>query len=322
MRLPKVVEEKGLFYLTKSRQFTMRKSLSLVALSTLLVTLPVVANAETVMQKVARSGVLVAGTSEEAIPFAYRDKQGKLNGYSIDMLNLIRAQMEKETGRKVQLKLVPLPPADRVKKVVDRQVDIVCDFSSFTWARNRQVDFSLVYATTGTQLAVRKSGKLGTSEAFNGKRIGVLPGTTNELAVQRKLPKAKRVYFQTWAEGYQALDKGTIDAFAADSVLLEARLASTGKANLYNILPDRPLSQEGVACMVPEDNSKFLDTVNVALYRHMQGFVQGEQKSVQIFDRWFGANGAFPLTRDMRDVAIETMRLVVESREEIPPEAK
>lgn len=300
----------------------MQKSLSLVALSALLATMPAIANAETVMQKVARSGVLVAGTSSEAIPFAYKDQQGNLVGYSIDMLNLIRAQMEKETGRKVQLKLVTLPPAERVKKVVDRQVDIVCDFSSFTWKRNRQVDFSLVYATTGTQLAVKKTSRLGTPEAFNGKRIGVLPGTTNELAVQRMLPKAKPVYFQTWAEGYQALDKGTIDAFAADSILLEARLASTGKANQYSILPDRPLSQEGVACMVPEDNSKFLDTVNFALFRYMQGFVQGEPQSVQIFDRWFGEKGTFPLTRDMRDVVIETMRLVVESREEIPPEAK
>ncbi|MBD1855764.1 MULTISPECIES: amino acid ABC transporter substrate-binding protein [Leptolyngbya] len=299
----------------------MPKPFSLVVLSTLLcAALPQIANAETVMQKVARSGVLVAGTSSEAIPFAYQNRQGKLVGYSVDMLELIRSQMEKETGKKVQLKLVALPPSDRVKKVADRQVDIVCDFSSFTWARNRQVDFSLVYATTGTQLAVKKSSNLGTPEAFNGKRIGVLPGTTNELAVQRKLPKAKPVYFQTWEQGYQALEKGTIDAFAADSILLEARLA--GKINQYNILPDSPLSQEGIACMVPEDNSRFLDTVNYALYRYMQGFVRGEPKSVQIFDRWFGANGAFPLTRDMRDIAVQTMQLVVESREEIPADAK
>ena len=301
----------------------MHKPFTLLAFSAILsIMMPAIAVAETVMQKVTRSGVLVAGTSSEAIPFAYKDRQGKLVGYSIDMLNLIRAQMEKETGRKIQLKLVTLPPAERVKKVADRQVDIVCDFSSFTWARNRQVDFSLVYATTGTQLAVKKSSRLGTPEAFSGKRIGVLPGTTNELAVQRKLPKAKPVYFQTWAEGYQALEKGTIDAFAADSILLEARLASTGKSDQYNILPDLPLSQEGIACMVPEDNSKFLDTVNFALFRYMQGFVQGEPSSVQIFDRWFGANGTFPLTKDMRDVAIETMRLVVESREEIPADTK
>jgi polar amino acid transport system substrate-binding protein len=58
---------------------------------------------------------------------------------------------------------------------------------------------------------VKKSSSLGTPEAFNSNRIGVLPGTTNELAVQRKLPKAKPVYFQTWAEGYQALEKGSID---------------------------------------------------------------------------------------------------------------
>jgi polar amino acid transport system substrate-binding protein len=70
--------------------------------------------------------------------------------------------------------------------------------------------------------------------------------------------------------------------------------------------------------MVPENNSKFLDTVNYSLVKFMQGFVNGNQRYVAIFDRWFGSQGAVALNRDLRDLVVETMQLVIEFREEIP----
>ena len=77
----------------------MSKTIAVAALSLLLTTaLPGVAGAESVMQKVKRTGVLTAGTSKDAFPFAYKDKQGQLIGYSVDLLKLIQQQMEKELG--------------------------------------------------------------------------------------------------------------------------------------------------------------------------------------------------------------------------------
>lgn len=86
----------------------MYKKLAITTLSLLLTTFtPAVAKAETVMEKIARTGVMTAGTSKDAIPFAYTNNQGKLVGYSVDMLNLIKEQLEKELGRKIKLQLAP-----------------------------------------------------------------------------------------------------------------------------------------------------------------------------------------------------------------------
>ncbi|MBE9217090.1 hypothetical protein IQ247_31320 [Plectonema cf. radiosum LEGE 06105] len=49
----------------------------------------------------------------------------------------------------------------------------------------------------------------------------------------------------------------------------------------------------------------------------MQGFIENETRYVTIFDRWFGASGAIPLNRDLRELAIETMRLVIDSHQDI-----
>lgn len=295
----------------------MHQKITIGFLSLALASIPNLAHAETVMQKVARTGVLTAGTSKDAIPFAYADSQGQLVGYSVDMLVQIKEQLEKQLGKKIQLKLVPLSPDQRIPKVVKREVDIVCDASSFTWERDKQVDFSVSYAVTGTQLLVKKASILGTKESLLGKRIGVLPQTTNEKAIRRVQPKAQLIYFKNRAEAYTALEQGKIDALAADGILSEGWLRSQKNHDAYKIVPDRPFSREGIACMVPENNSKFLDSVNYSLVNFMQGFTNKKSRNVAIFDHWFGPKGTIFLNQDLRDLAVETMQLVIESREEI-----
>ena len=142
-------------------------------LSTVLTTQ--IATAETVMEKVARTGVLTAGTSKDALPFAYADNKGQLVGYSIDMLTLIQQQLEKELERKIELKLVALEPQERIPQLLNNDVDIVCDASSFTWKRDQKIDFSVSYGITGTRLLVKQNDYLTISQSLVGKRIGVLP---------------------------------------------------------------------------------------------------------------------------------------------------
>lgn len=280
--------------------------------------MPGVASAETVMEKVARTGVLTAGTSRDALPFAYSDSQGKLTGYSVDMLGLIQQQLEKETGKKIKLKLVAVTPSERIPKIINRQVDIVCDASSFTWERDKKVDFSISYGVTGTQILIKKNSNLGSPESLINKRVGVLSGTTNEQVIKQIQPQTKLVYLRTRPEGFVALEQGKVDAFASDSILLEGWLQTAKNQDSFAIVPPRPYSREGIACMIPENNSKFLNSVNYSLVKFMQGFVNNNPKYVAIFDHWFGYQGVVYLNRDLRDLAVETMQLMIEFHEAIP----
>ena len=301
---------------TKSKIY---KNIALVIFGLILSGLmPGIAKAETVMEKVARTGVLTAGTSKDALPFAYSDSQGKLTGYSVDMLTLIQQQLEKELGKKITLKLVAVTPAARIPKIINRQVDIVCDASSFTWERDKKVDFSISYGVTGTQILIKKETNLGSPESLINKRVGVLAGTTNEQAIKQIQPQSKLVYFKTRPEAFAALEQGKIDAFASDSILLEGWLQTAKNPDSFAIVPPRPYSREGIACMVPENNSKFLNSVNYSLVKFMQGFVNNNPKYVAIFDRWFGSQGAVYLNQDLRDLAVETMQLMIEFHEPIP----
>jgi polar amino acid transport system substrate-binding protein len=275
------------------------------------------ASAHSVMEKVVKTGVLTAGTSKDAFPFAYRDKNGQLTGYSVDMLIQIHKQVEKELKRSVKLELVALDPADRIPKLRSGAVDIVCDAASFTWEREQDVDFTVSYATTGTQLLIQRGKKTWDIASLAGRKIGALAGTTNEQAMRRAQPKAKIILVKDREEGHRLLQESKIDAFADDGILLDAWLQRTNNNQKFAVMSNL-FSKEGIACMIPENNSNFLDNANYALLRFMQGFIRGKQAYVQIFDRWFGPQSVMPLSKDLRDLVIDNMRLVLDTKQEIP----
>lgn len=288
---------------------------SLLSLGILLLTTST-AYGETAIEKIARTGKITAGTSKDAIPFAYRNQQGELIGYSIDILELITQQLETDLKQDLELELVPLQPKQRIPKLRDGSVDIVCDASSFTWQRDRLIDFSLSYSSTGTRLLVKNSSNYRYDTSFAGKRIGALAQTTNEKAIRRAQPSAEIVIYKDRAAAYQALDQGKIDAFADDGILLESWLRNISNPQDFQVFGE--YSREGIACMVAENNSQLLNTVNYTLANYMQGFLAEEPEYVEIFERWFGAQGILPLTDDLRLIMIDNMQLLLDFTQRVP----
>lgn len=271
--------------------------------------------AETALEKVARTGKLTAGTSKDALPFAYRNEQGELVGYSVDILQLITEQLETELDREIELELSALQPKERIPQLQDGKVDIVCDASSFTWKRDRQVDFSFSYSSTGTRLLTARENDLWDAESLKGKTIGALAETTNEQAIRRAQPAANIEIYRDRAAAYQALQTGEIDAFASDGILLESWLQTVANPQDFQIVGD--YSREGIACMVAENNSQLLNIVNYTLVEFMQGFLDDKPESVAIFEKWFGSQGVLPLTQDLKSIMIDNMLLLIDFTEQI-----
>lgn len=290
------------------------KSTAILTLSLLISTSSGVA-AETVKEKIIRTGVLTAGTSKDALPFAYRNDEGEIVGYSIDILKLITQQLEQEYQRDIELELVALQPKERIPQLIAGEVDIVCDASSFTWKRDRQIDFSFSYSSTGTRLLTSRGRDFWDADSLVNQRIGALAKTTNERTIRRVQPEAEIVIVKDRAEGFAALEQGEIDAFASDGILLESWLRNVPNPSQWHIVGD--YSHEGIACMVPENNSQFLNTVNYSLIEFMQGLLDERPEYVTIFEQWFGAQGVLPLTQDLRSIMIDNMQLLIDFKDQI-----
>lgn len=250
--------------------------------------------AETALERIERTGVLRAGTRTDSLPFAYINAEGEWVGFSIDLLERIRAQLEQELSREIQLELIEVSPSDRISTIEQGNVDIICESASFTFNRSRFVDFSIGFFRTGTQFLVKRNTQLNSGEF----RVGIIPSSTNASAAQGFLRVAEFVRIDDRSSGLAELNAGRIDAMASDGVLLEGMRRELDDPNAYALIPNTPIQPEVYSCILPKDNPEFMEITNRGLLGFMEGVLNNNPEEIAIFDYWFGANGIVPSDRD------------------------
>ena len=247
-------------------------------------------SAGTVLENVARTGEFNVGTSFNIVPYSYFDEDDEHVGYSIDIVNLIRDALEEELGRSITLQFVEVNSvAEAFPLLLDGEIDITCN-TVFTFARDEHVDFTERYAVSGIRM-LTSSENVGTS--FDGRRIGIPPAVFAEAAMNLEYPQATLVPIDTVDEAVEALSTGSIDALAGDGVILDG-LRQQIDPESYVFIPDRtepPFARYGVGCMVPENNSGFLNIANKALITMMDGYIAGEEDYTNLVETWFGPDG-------------------------------
>mgnify|MGYP006159847963 FL=1 len=278
----------------------MKKILQLVGLGCILpMFLASASLAETVVEKVARTGFLTVGTRFDAIPYSYVNEKGELVGYSMDVLERIRKRLETRLGRPVTLQMVEAnQPGEKINLIRSGEIDIACS-TAFTWERAKVVDFSTSYSISGIRILARKGSNLSTPQSLIGKRIALVPTSTAVDVIKLVQPRATIVTtYSTVEEAIEALKTGKIDAIAGDSISLAGTILRDNP-KIYEIVPEEALANFGIACMVPENNSTFLDDVNYAIVKMMQDYITNDTATVSQIDRWFGSQGMVPIPPEL-----------------------
>lgn len=278
----------------------MKKILQLVGLGCILpMFLASPSLAETVVEKVARTGFLTVGTRFDAIPYSYINDKGELVGYSMDVLERIRKRLETRLGRPVTLQMVEAnQPGEKINLIRSGEIDIACS-TAFTWERAKVVDFSISYSISGIRILAKKGSNLSTPQSLIGKRIALVPTSAAVDVIKLVQPQATIVTtYSTVEEALEALKTGKIDAIAGDSISLAGTILRDNP-KIYEIVPEEALANFGIACMVPENNSTFLDDVNYAIVKMMQDYITNDTATVSQIDRWFGSQGMVPIPPEL-----------------------
>jgi polar amino acid transport system substrate-binding protein len=278
----------------------MKKILQLVGLGCILpMFLASASLAETVVEKVARTGFLTVGTRFDAIPYSYIDDKGELVGYSMDVLERIRKRLQTRLGRPVTLQMIEAnQPGEKINLIRSGDIDIACS-TAFTWERAKVVDFSISYSISGIRILAKKGSNLSTPQSLIGKRIALVPTSAAVDVIKLVQPQATIVTtYSTVEEALEALKTGKIDAIAGDSISLAGTILRDNP-KIYEIVPEEALANFGIACMVPENNSTFLDDVNYAIVKMMQDYITNDTATVSQIDRWFGSQGMVPIPPEL-----------------------
>ena len=218
-------------------------------------------------------------------PFAYLDPQGKPIGYTIELCERIARSIERQLDLpSLAIKWVQVDTRTRFESIISGAADLECGSTTISLSRLKMVDFSnLIYAES-TGMLVKAGRGLFNFDSMVGRKIGVVPGSTNANAIRDQLKQRKfeatLVDYPDREEGIAALGRGAIDGFATDKLVLLA-LAQAANMRDYTLLPD-DLSFEPFGIMLPRGDWAFRLAVNTGLARV---FRSGE--IIEIYTKYF-----------------------------------
>jgi polar amino acid transport system substrate-binding protein len=249
--------------------------------------LDTLAQEESVLQEIERTGLVKLGMRQNAFPFAYQDTENNFAGICIDLFDLIVNELEKKLNRDiVAIKISQSTLIDRFTIVENKVVHLECGPNTIDRQSSRNVQFSNPFFVTGTQLLIRidDANKIKANDNFANLTIGVLRGTTTQQLLIEKYPLANLQQFQGITgrrRGVQAVRQLKIDAFASDSILLigEATRENLFLGQDYLLVPQEPLDCVYYGFILPKNDPQWRDLVDSAL--------QAAPLS-QISRKWFG----------------------------------
>ena len=250
-------------------------------------------DSEGTLEKIARTGEFVIGYRTDASPLSYENADGRPSGYSVDLCRRIAAAVKAHLGKEnIETKFVPVTSDERISAVVTGKIDIECGSTTVTLSRQEQVDFTLpTFVTGGSVLSLAKTGIHDMSD-LSGKKVGVVKDTTTveqlRSYLQQNLIDAELVIVGDRKEGMNQLNRGDIEAFASDQIVLIGQIIEALYPKQYS-LADETFSYEPYAFVVRRNDADFRLVANRAI---TQLYRSGQH--IQIFNKWIGRIGIRP----------------------------
>jgi len=240
-----------------------------------------------ILSRIAERGQINVGYRESSVPFSYLDEQKHVAGYTIDLCNRIVDEVRKKTGKDIKVNYVPVTTANRIIQISSGAVDMECGTTTITLARLEQVEFSMPFWLTGTQIAVKKRLKVKEAEGLKGKTVAVLQGSSNERALQAlsqsKGLNLKFIYVKDYAEAFLALETDRVDAIAGDGTPIAVFASSKTRHPEQIEVVGRLLTIDPYGVVFQRGDADFRVLINQVLAR---AFASGAAQG--LLDKHFG----------------------------------
>jgi polar amino acid transport system substrate-binding protein len=171
---------------------------------------------ESTVEQILKRGTLKVGMST-FVPWAMKDKTGKLVGFEID----VATRLAEDMGVKVQF--VPTKWAGIIPALLTGKFDVVIGGMSVRPDRNLKVNFSIPYDYAGQSIVANKKLAAGFSslQDFNHPDVVISArlGSTAADAANRFMPRAKKRLFDDEAQVIQEVVNGKAHAAVASAPL-------------------------------------------------------------------------------------------------------
>ncbi len=276
--------------------------------------------ADAVLEQAAKSGeVLMVGPADSP-PLVQIGPKGEPEGYAIDLARRIDRQLKAELGNTVQIRFAPVDnTAVTVEAVASGNAGLACGVP-FSWEREKLVDFSLPIGLSGLRLLTRSGTLDGSPSSLAAQPIAVVEGSLGAGLLGSLQPTAKAVSVPTLALAVTALEQKRVTGVLGDANVL-AGLRHQRQLSGLALVPEQPYVSYGVGCIVPENNSRLLNVVNLAIAGLLQGYLEGRPDAVASVAPWVGPSGVLVVPAERVRAFFESVLLTREGFQLAAPSA-
>lgn len=260
------------------------KMISTLCAAAVLAAVAVNAETKSKLDEVLNRGKLIVGTGSTNAPWHFKDQNGTLSGFDVDIAKIIAKALFDDPEK---IEFVNQSGDSRIPNLTTNKVDITCQFMTVTGGRAQQVEFSIPYYREGVGLLLLAKGKYKSYDELKaaGSKavISVLQNVYAEDMVHQALPEAKVDQYDSVDLIYQALNSGRADAAATDQSALRWFMKQNPKRYADAGYGWNPQSY---SCAVKRGDQVWLNFVNTALHEAMTGVEFGAYAAS--FEKWFG----------------------------------
>lgn len=200
-------------------------------------------------------------------PFNYRDQDGQLTGFNVDLANAICEELV------VQCEVNPLGWEQLLPSLADGQADAVIASLAITPENLEVADFTDSYYATPAKFVARAGSAIISvkPEDLEDLKIAVVKGTAHEAFLNDFFPQSEIVTFENDEAARAALREEQVELLFGDAISLMFWIngADSGRCCQFRgrgFLEARYFG-EGVGIAVAKDNIRLKEVLNYALVR-------------------------------------------------------
>lgn len=234
--------------------------------------------------KIERRGKVTVGLDDSFVPMGFRQKNGKLVGYDIDLARAVF----KQYGIKVDFQTIDWSMKET--ELNNGTIDLIWNGYTITDARKKTVLFSRPYAQNQQILVTKKQSHITNFADMKGKTLGVQNGSTG-TDVLDKNPKMlkdyikghKAVLYDTFPEAFIDLNANRIQGILMDKVYAQYYIKHQSDSSAYSTYISKQIPSEDFAVGMRKGDVTLKKKIDTAL-----GKMQKNGQLKQINEKWFG----------------------------------
>ena len=235
--------------------------------------------ADNSLQKVKESGKLVLGLDDTFAPMGFRDEDGNIVGFDIDLAKEVASRLG------VELEAKPIDWSSAVLSLKKGDVDVVWNGFAISESRKQQVNFTKPYLNN--RLMIIKNADrsdIKTKEDLKGKVLGVQTGSSNyeSLEADPISKEAKEIrQYDFNVNAFLDLEAKRIDAVIVDEIV--ARYYISKENADFEILEEYPITYKSFGVGIRKTDEELLNAIDKAL-----DDMRADGKAAEISTKWFG----------------------------------